>query len=213
MDGPQLPGRWSGKYATALAEDPGTSVLTLTSAGLVDRSNATFVRRAEGSGHPRKGSGAPEQSAEPTRAIALWMEANGKPTPIELERGSHGVLLGLSVHASPEEFTMDRRGDHGATAAVTLRRKWPVTLENPPAWVAAPGLAPAAADWRAALRAPGREDRPEPPVAGYPKDNRQFEKEASRVLERRRAQIARLGRFSEEWAEAGLSALATTRYA
>lgn len=213
MDGPQLPGRWSGKYATALAEDPGTSVLTLTSAGLVDRSNATFARHAAASGHHRRGSAAPAPSKAPERTIALWMEADGKPTTIALEKGSHAVLLGLSVYPSSEEFTMDRRGDHGATAAVTFGRQWQVTLEKPPAWLAAPGLAPGAADWRAALRAPDGGERAEPPASGYPKDNRHFDREASRVLRERGAQIARLGRFSEEWARAGLKVLAKTRYA
>ncbi len=38
LDGPQLIGRWSGRYATVLADDPGSSVLTLTCLGLVKRS-------------------------------------------------------------------------------------------------------------------------------------------------------------------------------
>jgi hypothetical protein len=37
MDGPQLERRWPGRYATVLAEDPGSSVLTLTSLGMVNR--------------------------------------------------------------------------------------------------------------------------------------------------------------------------------
>ncbi|MDQ1922992.1 hypothetical protein [Massilia pseudoviolaceinigra] len=39
MDGPQLAVRWPGQYATVLADDPGSAVLTLTCAGMVDRSN------------------------------------------------------------------------------------------------------------------------------------------------------------------------------
>lgn len=38
MDGPQLSGRWPARYASVLAEDPGTSVLTLTSLGMAERS-------------------------------------------------------------------------------------------------------------------------------------------------------------------------------
>lgn len=34
MDGPQIKERWSARYATTLAEDPGFSVLSLTSAGM-----------------------------------------------------------------------------------------------------------------------------------------------------------------------------------
>ena len=38
LDGPQLPNRWPGRYATVLAEDPGSSVLTLTNLGMIERS-------------------------------------------------------------------------------------------------------------------------------------------------------------------------------
>ena len=38
MDGPQLSNRWPARYAAVLAEDPGTSVLTLTSLGMAERS-------------------------------------------------------------------------------------------------------------------------------------------------------------------------------
>jgi hypothetical protein len=39
MDGPQLENRWPARYATVLAEDPGSAVLTVTSLGMVRRSN------------------------------------------------------------------------------------------------------------------------------------------------------------------------------
>ncbi len=38
LDGPQLPSRWTARYASSLADDPGSTVLTLTSYGLVERS-------------------------------------------------------------------------------------------------------------------------------------------------------------------------------
>lgn len=38
LDGPQLSSRWPARYTTVLAEDPGSSVLTLTNAGMVERS-------------------------------------------------------------------------------------------------------------------------------------------------------------------------------
>ena len=37
MDGPQLSSRWGARYATVLADDPGSSVLTLTSIGMCER--------------------------------------------------------------------------------------------------------------------------------------------------------------------------------
>src|SRR5215472_1078114 len=38
LDGPQLTSRWSARYASVLADDPGSAVLTLTSFGMVNRS-------------------------------------------------------------------------------------------------------------------------------------------------------------------------------
>ena len=39
MDAPQLPHRWPGRYAMALADDPGSSVLTVTSLGMINLSS------------------------------------------------------------------------------------------------------------------------------------------------------------------------------
>jgi len=38
QDGPQLPSRWPGRYASVFADDPGTAVLTVTSLGMCRRS-------------------------------------------------------------------------------------------------------------------------------------------------------------------------------
>ena len=38
LDGPQLASRWTARYASVLADDPGSAVLTLTSFGMVERS-------------------------------------------------------------------------------------------------------------------------------------------------------------------------------
>src|SRR5215813_12796296 len=38
LDGPQLNSRWAARYASVLADDPGSAVLTLTSYGMVQRS-------------------------------------------------------------------------------------------------------------------------------------------------------------------------------
>src|SRR5262249_49474169 len=37
LDGPQLASRWSARYASVLADDPGSTVVTLTSFGMVQR--------------------------------------------------------------------------------------------------------------------------------------------------------------------------------
>lgn len=75
LDGPQLKSRWPGHYACVLADDPGSSVLTLTSLGMVRRSHAD--------GHP------------PSRTIALWKDPLGTFREIEIAPEARGVLLRL----------------------------------------------------------------------------------------------------------------------
>jgi len=94
MDGPQLNERWSGRYATVLADDPGCSVLTLTSLGMSKLSR------------PRSG---PSRS----NVIGLWKDAkNGVPQEIELDAGAQGVLLSITMRHE-EEWSADGRSDGG----------------------------------------------------------------------------------------------------
>jgi len=73
LDGPQLNSRWAARYASVLADDPGSSVLTLTSFGMVQRSR------------PR--------GRESLPVIALWKDPVRGVREIPLEPGAHGVLL------------------------------------------------------------------------------------------------------------------------
>ncbi len=73
LDGPQITPRWTARYATVFADDPGSTVLTLTSYGM--------VRRSQPPGLP------------PSRAVAMWKDAVSGPREIELEAGAQGVLL------------------------------------------------------------------------------------------------------------------------
>lgn len=99
MDGPQLAVRWPGRYATVLADDPGSSVLTLTSLGMIRRSN-----------------GADEDGQ---REIALWKEVDGQPHPIVLPPDCHAVMLKLL--GNPEQqITLDGRDDQ--YGAIVFRR-------------------------------------------------------------------------------------------
>jgi hypothetical protein len=101
MDGPQLTDRWSARYATVLAEDPRSSVLTLTSAGMVDLSNAQF------------GGMSP-------RSIALWRDAtSSSPRQIHLQEGAEGVILRLGSQMVTE-WTADGRDNVESTGYVTL---------------------------------------------------------------------------------------------
>lgn len=96
MDASQGIDRWSSRYAAALADDPGCSVLTVTSLGMTQLK--------------------PPTQTEPNgRSIALWKDAKtGRPTPIVLEDGAQAVVLKL-VLQEVEEWTADGRSDSGTT--------------------------------------------------------------------------------------------------
>lgn len=91
-DAPQLLGRWPGRYAGALADDPGSSVLTLTSIGASKLSK------------PRGGS------TNRCHTVALWRDAKQGAQEIELPEGADALLLNLSVEFA-DEWTADGRGD------------------------------------------------------------------------------------------------------
>jgi hypothetical protein len=88
LDGPQLASRWSARYASVLADDPGSSVLTLSSFGMVERS------RPEG--------------REASRVVALWKDPTTGVREIPLEPGAHGVLLTVSFDRATR-YAADRR--------------------------------------------------------------------------------------------------------
>jgi hypothetical protein len=75
LDGPQLTSRWAARYASVLADDPGSAVLTLTSFGMVQRSRP--------------------QGRDSCRVVALWKDPVRGLREIPLEPGAQGVLLTL----------------------------------------------------------------------------------------------------------------------
>ena len=100
MDGPQLSGRWPSRYASVLAEDPGTSVLTLTSLGMAER--ARPVKRSTGS------------RADPSRVVALWRDAVAGEIQIALDPRDDACVLSLECRMLTE-YCADGRGDGGQT--------------------------------------------------------------------------------------------------
>jgi hypothetical protein len=106
MDGAQYEWRWPGRYATVLADDPGTSVLSVTCFGMVDR----YVRQDP-----------PEARTKATaagEAIGLWKDAaGGRVVELRMNRADHGVVLCLRMDRT-EERTMDRRSDGGTTVQI-----------------------------------------------------------------------------------------------
>lgn len=110
MDGPQLSNRWSARYGTVLADDPGSSVLTLSALGMVKLSR------------PR--------GTQPSSAVALWKDAHcGSPIELSMGAGEQGLLLSLSRNWHCE-FTADGRDDQGATAYLTLSGVHPISVDK-----------------------------------------------------------------------------------
>ena len=77
LDGPQLSSRWAARYASVLADDPGSTVLTLTSYGLAQRSRPAGM------------------NASPL--IAMWKDPGRGIREIPLEPGAQGVLVSASA--------------------------------------------------------------------------------------------------------------------
>jgi hypothetical protein len=73
LDGPQLSSRWAARYASVLADDPGSAVLTLTLFGMAQRSRP--------------------QGRDASPVIALWKDPSRGTREIPLEAGAHAVLL------------------------------------------------------------------------------------------------------------------------
>lgn len=107
MDGPQLAVRWPGRYATVLAEDPGSAVLSFTCAAMVDRSNW--------------------REAKPARSIGLWRDGSGGTQEIGLPLGAGGVVLSLQSRPK-HQTTLDSRSDGSMSRQLTLHTVVPLFL-------------------------------------------------------------------------------------
>jgi hypothetical protein len=121
MDGPQLQSRWSGRYATVLAEDPGSAVLSLTCLGMVRR------------------SASPSEDVPPI--IGLWKSRHDPVVQLSLPKGCHGLVLGLTAFESSQR-TLDLRQGFNAGVAVEYRLggQYAVSLPSPPDWLERPAV-------------------------------------------------------------------------
>ena len=109
LDGPQLPSRWTARYASALADDPGAAVLTLTSYGMVERSRP------------------PGQDA--SRVIGLWKDPTRGVREIPLEPGAHGVLLTVCMDRATR-YSADLRWPVDNSTACYLVATYQVRAAN-----------------------------------------------------------------------------------
>ena len=110
MDGAQYTWRWPGRYATILADDPGSSVLTLTCLGMLRRS----VRPGE----------------KTPRQIGLWKEAGGETQELHLDAGQHALLVTLSS-CWQENWTLDGRSDGRTTIQLSLSGVRGIAADEP----------------------------------------------------------------------------------
>lgn len=117
MDGPQRNDRWPARYGTVLADDPGSSVLTLTSFGLIRRSNETGRFPA-------------------ADQVGLFRDDTGKATELRLPSGAHGICISLRP-SRLTEYSMDGRHDNGDAQSWRLGAVVPIRLTAPDARIVA----------------------------------------------------------------------------
>jgi hypothetical protein len=110
MDGPQLQHRWANRYATVLADDPGSAVLVLASYGMVRRYGVPKID-------------------EPC-SIGLWKDSiGGKTVELNLPRSAHGLLLTILL-SRKTEYTLDGRPDQDGTIKLSLGGVLPITCSS-----------------------------------------------------------------------------------
>lgn len=109
MDGPQIQTRWPFRYAASLAEDPGSSVLSVTSLGMSLRS-----KREEG---------------DRSRVVALWHSPNGDWEEIELLE-DHGAIIMSFEKRQKQEWVVDGRDDAGQGSYLYLHSKRMLRIET-----------------------------------------------------------------------------------
>ena len=91
-DGPQIGSRWPGRYASGFADDPGSSVLTVTSLGM-----STLSRPQD-------------PSKDRSNTVVLWRDARSGTHEIACPTGNDGIVLNVTAEYH-EEWTADGRGD------------------------------------------------------------------------------------------------------
>ncbi len=99
MDGPQLQTRWTARNAMTLADDPGCSVLTLTSLGMIALSNT--------------------RQPNPRVIPALYKDPLGGAQEIEFPPNTEAAVLTLTPRSRPE-WTADGRLDKISNQCPTL---------------------------------------------------------------------------------------------
>jgi hypothetical protein len=119
LDGPQVKGRWGSRYASVLAEDPGSSVLTITSRGMCRLSQP------------------PPSGPDRSRVIALWRDRIYGEQEIELHPDAVGCVLSLACQTN-DEYTADGRSDQESSYTPVFAGVQQVMRPKPAVAVAPP---------------------------------------------------------------------------
>lgn len=115
MDGPQLRNRWSARYASVLADDPGTSVLSLTSIGMVQRSNPAAI------------DGGERPASRPV--IGLWRDSLFGDRELVVDKNDDACVLSL-VYRSTTEYTLDSRNCGGFSHVPVYAGHFPFKIKE-----------------------------------------------------------------------------------
>lgn len=111
LDGPQLTTRWPSRYASVLADDPGTSVLTLTSLGMCQRALPARVKTPEEAARIR---------AENGNSVALWNDQFWRWHSIKIDPRDRAALLTVATQWIKED-TFDTRAEAENSAVFTFQ--------------------------------------------------------------------------------------------
>ncbi|MCB1058212.1 MAG: hypothetical protein KDD11_22160 [Acidobacteria bacterium] len=111
LDGPQLRERWSARYASVFADDPGSSVLTLTALGMSQRSTPRGALTSD----------AREKARDASSTVALWKDREKSWYPVAMGAKSVPIkILTLSAHLKGEA-SFDGRIDNESSASFALQ--------------------------------------------------------------------------------------------
>lgn len=117
LDGPQVKPRWPGRYASIMADDPGSSVLTVSALGLTERAKRVISSEKE----------------DTSRVVALWKDSIGGyqeiSAPKALDDESAAVVLTVTA-TWREEFTADGRGDGTSAAVFEFQGTHPIVIKS-----------------------------------------------------------------------------------
>lgn len=109
LDGPQIASRWPGRYAASLANDPGSSVLSVTSQGMSFRSRPAKKQKN------RK------------RSLALWHSPSNDWREINIAPGAGAIFLSFEKKRK-KEYVADGRDDAEQSVFLELRNRFSVRI-------------------------------------------------------------------------------------